>query len=84
MDFQSPLFFAHFQAILIFETKKVIIWFHFENRTKPGTVLTETVLSGDPLYYEKWVRRHTYFLQVDILSICSATQLVSRKGETGP
>ena len=22
----------------------------FENRTKPGTVLSETVLSGDPLY----------------------------------
>ena len=27
--FKVP-FFAHFQAILIFETKKVIIWFHFE------------------------------------------------------
>jgi len=26
---KSP-FFAHFQTILIFETKKVIIWFHFE------------------------------------------------------
>ena len=24
----------------------------FENRTKPGTVLSETVLSGDPLYLE--------------------------------
>ena len=24
----------------------------FENRTKPGTVLSETVLSGDPLYNE--------------------------------
>ena len=23
----------------------------FENRTKPGTVLSETVLSGDPLYF---------------------------------
>ena len=23
-------FFAHFEGILIFETKKVIIWFHFE------------------------------------------------------
>ena len=22
----------------------------FENRTKPGTVLSETILSGDPLY----------------------------------
>ena len=22
----------------------------FENRTKPGTLLSETVLSGDPLY----------------------------------
>ena len=26
---KSP-FFAHFQAIFIFETKKVIIWVHFE------------------------------------------------------
>ena len=26
---KSPIF-AHFQAILIFETKKVIIWFHFK------------------------------------------------------
>ena len=25
----------------------------FENRTKPGTVLSETVLSGDPLYKKK-------------------------------
>ena len=23
----------------------------FENRTKPGTILSETVLSGDPLYF---------------------------------
>ena len=28
--FSKSPFFAHFQAILIFETKKVIIWFHFE------------------------------------------------------
>ena len=27
--FSKSPFFAHFQAILIFETKKVIIWFHF-------------------------------------------------------
>ena len=26
---KSPIF-AHFEAILILETKKVIIWFHFE------------------------------------------------------
>ena len=28
----------------------------FENRTKPGTILSETVLSGDPLYMlsEEW------------------------------
>ena len=28
--FSKSPFFAHFQAILIFETKKVVIWFHFE------------------------------------------------------
>ena len=28
--FSKSPFFAHFQAILIFETKKVIIGFHFE------------------------------------------------------
>jgi len=26
----------------------------FENRTKPGTVLSETVLSGDPLYFKEF------------------------------
>ena len=28
--FSKSPFFAHFQAILIFETKKMIIWLHFE------------------------------------------------------
>jgi hypothetical protein len=28
--FSKYPFSAHFQAILIFDTKKVIIWFHFE------------------------------------------------------
>ena len=28
--FSKSPFFAYFQAILIFETKNVIIWFHFE------------------------------------------------------
>ena len=31
--FKVPIF-AHFQAILIFETRKVIIWFHFETFIK--------------------------------------------------
>ena len=33
----------------------------FENRTKPGTVLSETVLSGDPLYWVWWTWLLVYF-----------------------
>ena len=29
----------------------------FENRTKPGTVLNETVLSGDSLYIKKYLQQ---------------------------
>ena len=47
----------------------------FENRTKPGTVLSETILSGDSLYieirlkYEKnilWSRSRAFSLSTPI------------------
>ena len=44
---KSP-FFAHFKAILIFETKKVIIWFHFE------TFIELFITSFDIYYHDKF------------------------------